>query len=141
MTTMDQKLDLLARVPLLAGLGRKDLEHVGQICDEVDLPAGRVVAKQGDHAAEFFVVVDGQVSVDRDGQHLRDLGPGDFFGELALLAHIPRTASVTCTSACRFLVLGSREFKTLLADHPAIQNAVLKAVAQRVATLEPDHPH
>ena len=138
---MDQKLELLAKVPLLAGLHRKDLEQVGRICDEVDTPAGRVVAREGEYASEFFVIVDGQVAVTRDGQHLRDLGPGDFFGELALLAKIPRTATVSCTSACRFLVLGTREFNSLIADHPSIQAAVLHAVAQRVAGLEPHGAH
>jgi len=138
---MDQKLELLAKVPLLAGLHRKDLEQVGRICDEVDIPAGRVVAREGEYASEFFVIVDGQVAVTRDGQHLRDLGPGDFFGELALLAKIPRTATVSCTSACRFLVLGTREFNSLISDHPSIQAAVLHAVAQRVAGLEPHGAH
>ena len=138
---MDQKLELLAKVPLLAGLHRKDLEQVGRICDEVDIPAGRTVARQGEWASEFFVIVDGQVEVTRDGQHVRDLGPGDFFGELALLAKIPRTATVTCTSPCRFLVLGTREFNGLIADYPSIQAAVLHAVAERVAGLEPDQAH
>lgn len=138
---MDQKLVLLGKVPLLAGLDRKDLEHVGRLCDEVDIVAGKIVARQGDSAAEFFVIVEGQVRVDRDGEHLRDMGPGDFFGELAMLANIPRTATVTTTTACRFLVLGSREFNSLIHDHPGIQHTVLHAVAQRVASLEPHLPH
>lgn len=138
---MDQKLALLGKVPLLAGLDRKDLEHVGRLCEEVDVGAGKVVARQGDYATEFFVIVDGQVRVERDGAHLRDLGAGDFFGELAMLANIPRTATVTTTSPCRFLVLGSREFNSLLHDHPGIQHTVLHAVAQRVASLEPHLPH
>lgn len=139
--TMDQKLELLAKVPLLKGLDRKDLEQVGRLCEEVDIAAGKVVARQGDYGTEFFVIVSGQVSVSRDGEHLRDLGPGDFFGELAMLANIPRTATVTTVSACRFLVLGSREFNSLLHEHPAIQHTVLHAVAQRVASLEPHLPH
>lgn len=138
---MDQKLALLAKVPLLAGMDRKDLEHVGRLCEEVDIVAGKLVARQGDRATEFFVIVDGHVRVDRDGEHLRDMGPGDFFGELAMLGNIPRTATVTTTTPCRFLVLGSREFNSLLHDHPAIQHAVLHAVAQRVASLEPHLPH
>jgi CRP/FNR family transcriptional regulator, cyclic AMP receptor protein len=138
---MDQKLEMLAKVPLLAHLNKHDLEQVSRVCDEVDLPAGRTVTKQGDWGEEFFVIVDGAVTVDRDGKHLRDLGAGDFFGELALLSKIPRTATVTCTTPSRFLVLGHREFNGLLASYPSIQTAVLHALATRVAVLEPEAPH
>jgi len=138
---MDQKLELLAKVPLLSGLDRKDLQEVGRVCDEVDLPEGRVVARQGGHAEEFFVIVDGTVRIDRDGQHLRDLGAGDFFGELALLAKIPRTATATCITPCRLLVLGHGEFNGLLARYPTVQASVLHALAERVALLEHDPRH
>jgi voltage-gated potassium channel len=138
---IDQKLELLATVPLLAKLDRKDLEKVGRICDEVDLPAGRLVAKQGSYASEFFIIVSGEVSIERDGRHLRDLRDGDFFGELAMLANVPRTASATCKTDCRLLVLTGNQFNSLLREFPSIQNAVLHAVAQRVLMLEPDHPH
>ena len=138
---MDQKLALIAKVPLLAGLDRKHLEQVGRLADEVDLAAGKVVARQGASADEFFIIVDGTVRIERDGQHLRDLGPGDFFGELAMLGKMPRTATATCITACRLLVVGHREFNALLADFPGIQGAVLHAVAQRLAAHEPEHPH
>lgn len=135
---MDQKLQMLASVPLLAGLGRKELEAVGALCDEVDLPAGRVVAREGTTADAFYVIVDGTVGIDRGGEHLRDLGHGDFFGELALLGDIPRTATATCATACRLLVVGHREFHALLADFPSIQGSILSAVGHRLAALEPD---
>lgn len=135
---MDQKLELLKKVPLLAGLDRHGLEEVGRLADEVTLPAGRVAARQGASADEFFVIIDGTVSIDHDGQHARDLGPGDFFGELALLGKVPRTATATCATPCRLLVLGHREFHTLLSDFPTIQGAVLEAVAKRIARLEAD---
>jgi CRP-like cAMP-binding protein len=134
---MDQKLQMLANVPLFDGLGHRDLEEIGRLCDEVDLPAGRTVARQGASGSEFFVILDGTVSVDRDGAHLRDLGPGDFFGELALLGHVPRTASVTTTTDSRFLVLARPEFNVLLKDFPSIQAAVLQCLASRIATMEP----
>ena len=138
---MDQKLALLAKVPLLAGLDRKHLEEVGRLADEVDLPAGKVAARQGASADEFFIIIDGTVRIDRDGQHLRDLGPGEFFGELAMLGKMPRTATATCATACRLLVVGHREFNAMLADFPSIQGAVLHAVAQRLAAHEPERPH
>lgn len=138
---MDQKLELLRKVPLLARLDRKELEQVAQICDEVDLPNGRVVMKQGTPGDEFFVIISGSVRIERDGQHIRDMGDGDFFGELAMLANVPRTATATCTSDGRFLVLGHREFNGLLAQYPSVQAAVLHAVAQRMVVLEPEHIH
>jgi CRP-like cAMP-binding protein len=136
--TMDQKLESLSRVPLLAGLDRKGIEEVGRLADEVDLPAGRIAARQGASADEFFVILEGTVSIERDGQHLRDLGPGDFFGELALLGRVARTATATCTTPCRLLVVGHREFHGLLAQFPTIQGAVLESVAERIARLEGD---
>lgn len=135
---MDRKLELLAGVPLLARLDRKDLTAIAAMCDEVDVPAGKAVARQGEYGGEFYVVLDGKLTVDRDGGHLADLGPGSFFGELALLAKIQRTATVTTTTPSRLLVLGSREFTALLQDHPSIQGAVLQAVAERMAHMEPD---
>lgn len=136
---MDRKLELLASVPLLGRLDRKDLEAVGRLCDEVDLPAGKTVTRQGTYGTEFYLIIDGAVAVERDGAHLRDLGPGGFFGELALLAKIMRTASVTTTAPTRLLVLGAREFETLIKDHPAIQAAVLHAVAERMAHMDDGH--
>ena len=141
MRAMDQKVELLSKVPLLAGLSRKDLEQVAQISDEVDLPAGRVLMKQGSYGSEFFVIISGNVRVERDGQVLRELGAGDFLGELALLGNIARTATATCVDDGRFLVLGHREFNSLLTQYPNIQSTVLHAVAQRMARLEPDQPH
>ncbi len=141
MRAMDQKVELLSKVPLLAGLSRKDLVQVAQISDEVDLPAGRVLMKQGSYGSEFFVIISGNVRVERDGQVLRELGPGDFLGELALLGNIARTATATCVDDGRFLVLGHREFNSLLTQYPNIQSTVLHAVAQRMARLEPDQPH
>jgi CRP-like cAMP-binding protein len=109
---------------------------VGRLADEVDLPAGRVAARQGSSGDEFFVIIDGTVRIERDGQHLRDLGPGDFFGELALLGKVGRTATATCVTACRLLVVGHREFHELLTRFPTIQGAVLESVAKRIARLE-----
>jgi CRP-like cAMP-binding protein len=136
---MDQKLALLAGVPLLARLGRKDLEAVARLTDEVDLPAGKVVVQQGAYGTEFFVVIDGALSVEHDGARIADLGPGAFFGELALLAKIQRTATVTTTEPTRLLVIGARAFTTLLRDYPSIQEAVLHALAERMARIDTEH--
>jgi len=94
-THTDQKLELLKQTPLLAELGRRELEEVGRLVDEIDVAAGKVLMRQGETGREFFVLVDGSVGIDRDGTRVRALGPGDFFGEIALLSEGPRTATAT----------------------------------------------
>jgi len=138
---MDQKLTMLAAVPLFSGLGQKDLTEVGRLTDEVDLPAGRVLARQGDSADAFYVIIDGSVRIERDGNVLRDMGTGDFFGEIAMVARTPRMATATTVTPCRLLVLSHGQFSRLLTEFPAIQAEVMRALAARVVILEPQAAH
>lgn len=135
---MDQKLQLLRGVPLFAGLGNREIEEVGRLVDEVDLPAGRALTRQGQSADEFFVIIDGTVGIERDGQRIRTLRNGDFLGEIALVDGGPRTATATSETPLRVLVLAHREFHSLLERFPSIQTAVLKALAERVRRTEPE---
>jgi CRP-like cAMP-binding protein len=135
---MDQKLELLRRVPLFAGLGGRELEEVGRLADEVDLPVGRVLTHEGRTANEFFLILDGSVRIERGGRTVNRLGSGDFLGEIALIDGGPRTATATVEDGGRFLVVGHREFHSLLDQFPTIQLAVLEAMANRVRTLDPD---
>ena len=86
---MDEKLALLAKVPLFAGLGPKDIEEVGRLADEITVAEGKVLAKEGAAGEEFFVILDGTIEISRGGDKIRDLGAGQFFGELALLGNVP----------------------------------------------------
>jgi CRP-like cAMP-binding protein len=138
---MDQKLELLKRTPLLAGLSRHDIEEVGRLADEVDVPAGKVLMKQGDPGQEFYVIVDGAVRIERDGRLLNTLGPGDFFGDMALVVERPRTATATVDRDSQLLVLGHREFHSLMDRFPSIRMSVLESIALRLRDLEPDRPH
>jgi len=138
---MDQKQTMLSRVPLFAGLGSRDLGRIAQLCDEIDLKSDFVLTREGASASEFFVILDGGIRIDRGGQHLRDLGPGDYLGELALLTKGPRTATATAIGPTRLLVLTRREFNELLQDYPKIQSAVLRTMAERVKGLEPEVHH
>lgn len=140
-THTDQKLDLLKRVPLLAGLGRREIEEVGRLAEEIDLPAGKVLMREGDTGREFYVLVDGGVAIERGGKLLRSMAPGDFFGEIALLAEGPRTATATTTAPSKLLVLAHREFHSLMDRFPAIRTCVLEALAKRIRQLEPDATH
>ncbi len=141
MAGRDHKLELIHAVPLFHDCGRRDLEMIGRLADEVDVPAGHVLMKQGATAREFFIVIEGSLRVERDGTLLRTLGPGDFAGEIALIDGGPRTATVTVDTPSRLLVVGHREFHSLLQEHPDIQLQVLQALAQRVRVLEPEAAH
>ena len=140
-THTDQKLELLKRTPLLAALGGKEIEAVGRLVDEVDVPAGRVLMREGDTGHEFFVVVSGTVGIDRGGTRVRTMQPGDYFGEIALLAEGPRTATATADTAASLLVLGHREFHSLMDQFPAVRTCVLEALAARIRNLEPEAAH
>ncbi len=137
MASGDKKLELLARVPLFSKLRSHDLERLGQLAEEVDAPAGRVLIRQGERGEEFFVIADGQVRIERDGQLVGTRGDGDFVGEIALIDESVRTATVTCETPCRLVVLGHREFHTLMDEQPDIERAVLRALADRVRQLQP----
>lgn len=140
-THTDQKLELLKRTPLLSALGRRELEEVERLVDEVDVPAGKVLMREGDAGREFFVLVTGTVAIDRGGTRVRTLEPGDFFGEIALLAEGPRTATATTEGPATLLVLGHREFHSLMDTYPAIRTCVLDALAKRIRNLEPEAAH
>jgi len=137
----DEKLELLKTVPMFAMCNPREVERLGMLVDEVDLPGGRVLFKQGDTAHELFIVVSGQVRVERDGKVLANSGPGEFFGEIALIAGGPRTATVTCVTDCRLLVLGRREFHSLMDEFPALKMRVLETLAKRVRTLDTSAVH
>jgi CRP/FNR family cyclic AMP-dependent transcriptional regulator len=139
---MDQKLELLKRTPLLAGLSRRDLEEVGRLADEVDVPAGKVLTKEGDPGNEFFMIVDGAVRIERGGKLLRTMGPGEFFGDIALVVERPRIATATAEADSRLLAVGHREFHSLMDRFPSIRISVLDSIAHRLAELEAaDSPH
>src|SRR4051794_15217571 len=140
-THTDEKLELLRRAPLLAGLGRKEIEEVGRLAEEIDVPAGKVLMREGETGREFYVVVDGTVSIDRGATTIRTMEPGDFFGEIALLAEGPRTATAVTNTPAKLLVLGHREFHSLMDQFPAIRTCVLEALAKRIRVLEPDGPY
>jgi CRP-like cAMP-binding protein len=140
-THTDQKLELLKRTPLLSDLGRRELEEVERLVDEVDVPAGKVLMREGDSGREFFVLVTGTVAIDRGGTRVRTLESGDFFGEIALLAEGPRTATATTEGPATLLVLGHREFHSLMDKYPAIRTCVLDALAKRIRNLEPEAAH
>ena len=133
---MDQKLELLRRVPLFAGLEQDELEEIAQIAEEVDAPSGRELTHEGRHEGYFFVIVSGSVRVERGGRTINTLRDGDFLGEIALLDGGPRTATATTESPSELLVMTHQRFAQLLGTSPSIRAAILDEVGQRLRRLD-----
>jgi CRP/FNR family transcriptional regulator, cyclic AMP receptor protein len=129
----DTKLELLKGVPLFAGCSKKELGEIALVADEIDVGEGKVLTREGDTGREFFMLVDGAVDVRRNGRRIRTMGPGEFFGEIALVSDRPRTATVTTTAPATLLVVTDRAFRQLMRKIPSIQLKVLRALADRLA--------
>lgn len=131
----DTKADALGRTPLFGGLSRNDLVQLAKLTEDMEVEQGKVLAREGEIGQEFFVIVEGEVSVTRNGEQLRTLGAGDFFGEVALIWESPRrTATVTATSPLRFFVLMRQSFSSLIDRQPDIEKRVLEALEERVGS-------
>lgn len=137
----DSKLDLLRSIPLFSELGRRELERVEQLTDEVDLPAGQVLMRQGDVGREMYVLASGGARVERNGELLSTMTPGAFIGDISLLSEGTRTATVTLTAPSRLLVLGHREFHELMDEMPSVRAGVLRSIAEKLRRLEAERPH
>jgi CRP-like cAMP-binding protein len=136
MVGKDAYLDHLASVPLFASCSRKELQTIARASDELSIPAGKVLVEQGDVGRECFVIIDGTATVKRNGRKVATLGPGAYFGELSLLDKGPRTATVTADSPLTVLVLGPREFSSVLEQVPGMAHKLLAVLASRVRDLD-----
>lgn len=128
----DAKTDLLRNVPLFAGCSKTELQRIASLADELDLGDGATLIREGERGREFIVIADGTVRVTRKGTTVRELGAGDFIGEIALVADVPRTATVTATSPVRLLVVTDRAFRGLLEQMPSIAKKVLQSLGERL---------
>ncbi len=137
----DPKLDLIASVPLFAGLDRREIEFLGTLMDDVDVADGKVLTREGARGGEFFIVVEGTVRIDRDGRELNRLGPGEFLGEIALIDQGVRTATATAEGPCRVMVLTGASFASMLSQNPGVETKILRVLARRVRDLQPSAAH
>jgi CRP/FNR family transcriptional regulator, cyclic AMP receptor protein len=122
----------LQTIPLFSGLSKRQLEQLATWIDEVDLPAGKTLLGEGTFAYEFVVIESGSAAVSIDGRHVNDLGTGDFFGEIALLATPRRTASVETTSPMRAAVVTGANFRAMIREFPQIAEKVRVAMEERM---------
>jgi CRP/FNR family transcriptional regulator, cyclic AMP receptor protein len=122
----------LSKIWLFSTSSTKDLRMIRKALEEVTVPAGRMLTEQGTIGREFFLIVEGQASVKRNNRKVATLGPGQYFGELALLDRRPRSASVISDTELILLVLGQRQFNAVLDAIPALSRKLLAAMATRL---------
>ena len=125
--------DRLRGIDLFRALSKRDLQRLAQWTDEVDVPEGRVLGREGDLAYEFFVIEDGVAEVRVDGTKVADLGPGEWFGEIGLLAAERRTATVTAVTPMRLVVMFGPDFRTMARSMPEIAETIQAEIRERLA--------
>jgi CRP-like cAMP-binding protein len=136
--SQDTKVAALKRAPLFEGLARKELVQLARVSEDVEVPAGKALCKEGETGQEFFVIVDGEVDVTKNGKRLARRSAGEFFGEIALLEETPRMATVTARTPVRFFVLTRKDFRRLVRDNPGVERKVLRALARRLVEVSND---
>jgi CRP/FNR family cyclic AMP-dependent transcriptional regulator len=134
----DALLQHLASVPLFSNCTKRQLQEIGMVATQMKLPAGKVLARQGEAGLELFILLDGTASVTRDGQRVATRTAGDVVGELAVLSHRPRNATVVAETELLTLVLTHAGLDQLLDDIPGLAKHLLYEVAARLETATPD---
>jgi CRP-like cAMP-binding protein len=137
----DPKIRRLSEVQLFSACNRSELAQIAALSVEVEIPAGKVLMRQGEPGHECFVIESGTAKATIRGRKSSRLGPGECFGEMALIHRAPRSATVTAETDMSVLVLNSREFSTLIEDVPSVARKVLAAMAERVRDAEHPQPH
>jgi len=131
---MSVTLDALQNVPFLSHVQRKDLDGLAQTMAEREVPPGKEIVTQGSGGVAFFLILEGQATVVVDGEDRRTLGPGDHFGEIALIVpDIPRTSTVRADTDVRLAALTAWNFKPFVMQNPDVAWALLEEMAKRFA--------
>jgi len=136
---------MLKNVPIFSELGRRDLERVSKLMVPRSVRAGEAIIKEGDQAAGFFIISSGKVEVvhDVDGkaERLAELGPGDFFGEMALFEGFPRNATVRAVGDTECLAMTRWDFTAEMKNHPEIAVSMVPVLVRRLREVESTHTH
>jgi CRP/FNR family transcriptional regulator, cyclic AMP receptor protein len=128
--------DRVKAIPLFAGLNRKECRALAPRADEVDLDQGRTLVREGEWAYEFFAIEEGTVEVRRGDQLLAELGPGDFFGEMGLMADTRRNATVTAMTPVKVVVMTAQAFRQTARELPEVADKLRAAIEERCRALE-----
>ncbi len=137
----DDQIERLRSVKLFGACSKADLHKIARLGGELEYEAGTTVITEGEIAHEFFVIIEGTATVTRKGRAVAKLGPGDSFGELALLDPQPRAATVTARSDLDLLVMGRREFMGLIDEAPLFARKLLSALARRLHAADAQAIH
>jgi voltage-gated potassium channel len=125
----------LKEIPLFAGLSKRELAAAARLSDAITVPAGEHIVDEGKFAHEFFAIIDGTAEVQHEGKTVAELGPGDFFGEIALVTLARRTASVVAKTPMTLLVIFGPNFSSLRYDFPDVKTKIDAAIAERCASM------
>jgi CRP-like cAMP-binding protein len=132
MSRRDVFIDHLQQVSLFSACSRKDLQLVAKRAEDIHVSAGKAIVSEGETGHEFFAIISGNARVERHGKKIAALGPGDAFGELALLEKAPRNASVIAETDMELVVLGQREFAGIVDEVPGFARKMLAGMAHRL---------
>jgi CRP/FNR family cyclic AMP-dependent transcriptional regulator len=139
--SVQEKADWLSRVELFRGVDRSALEKIAERCGEIEFPAGYHVVRQGQIGNGLYLLIAGTARVSRGDDDLAHLGPGEFFGELAVIDQMPRAASVIAEERVTCLALASWDLVAILEQEPAIALNLLRELAARIRELAQEHRH
>lgn len=137
----DHTIQLLSRTRLFAAVDAEGLERIADRITVFDVPAERVIARQGEIGTGFFIILSGAVRVARDGETVAGLGPGEFFGELSVLDGLPRVAQVVSVEPTTCLALASWDFEAIVREQPSVALAILRELAGRLRESSESHRH
>ena len=129
------------RIPLFSGVSKKGLRRIVAAADEITVREGKDLVREGEHGRHLYVLMDGSAQVIRGGRKVATLGPGDFFGELALISGAPRTATVRAEKETTVMVLDPRRFAVVMDEEPRVAQAVMATMADRLRILERSITH
>jgi CRP-like cAMP-binding protein len=121
----------LRTIPLFESLSSDERRTIAPHADEVDVPEGTELVRQGEFAYEFFVLEDGTADVMRDGERIAELGPGDFLGEMGIVAQAARNATVVTTAPARVIVMTEQAMRSMTRTNPAVADRITAAVEER----------
>ena len=134
----DTKVQALKRAPLFEGLSKRELTDLARVTEDLEVPTGGVLCREGETGQEFFVIVEGETDITSKGKRVAARGGGDFVGEIALLEDTTRTATVSAKTPLRVFVLTGQDFRRLVRENPGVEQKVMRALARRVVELSGD---
>jgi CRP-like cAMP-binding protein len=132
----DPKLEHLANVRMFSSLNKKELTLISKAADVVNVAAGKEIVTEGTPGHEFYLILNGTAVVKRGGRKVATLGPGDYFGELALLDRGPRSATIVADTPMELVIIGQREFLGVLDQVPAVSLKLLVSMAARLRSAD-----